>query len=103
MAKYTRHVYSLAEIKDIVTPIAESYGVTKVSVFGSYARGEAIWKSDIDFLVDDGGRIKTLFQLGGLFADLEEAFRKPVDIITTDAMSVSFAERIKGDEVVIYE
>jgi predicted nucleotidyltransferase len=38
---------------DIIAPIAKSYGVTKVSVFGSYARGEAIWKSDIDFKIDE--------------------------------------------------
>jgi predicted nucleotidyltransferase len=102
LAKYTRKVYTLPEIKDIIAPIAKSYGVTKVSVFGSYARGEAIWKSDIDFKVDDGGNIKTLFQLGGLFTDLEEAFRKPVDVVTVDAMSVEFANAIKGDEVVVY-
>jgi predicted nucleotidyltransferase len=102
MAKYTRHVYSLAEIKDIVTPIAKQHGVAKVSLFGSYARGEAIWKSDIDFRIDSGN-IRTLFDLGGFYADLEEGLRKPVDIVTSDAMSAAFLGGIKGDEVVIYE
>jgi predicted nucleotidyltransferase len=102
MAKYTRHVYTLAEIKDIVTPIAKLHGVAKVSLFGSYARGEAIWKSDVDFRIDSGN-IRTLFDLGGLYADLEEGLRKPVDIVTSDAMSAAFSSGIQGDEVVIYE
>jgi predicted nucleotidyltransferase len=101
MRKYTRRVYTLSEIKDIVTPIARSHGVDKVCVFGSYARGEAIWKSDIDFRIDSG-KIRTLFDLGGFYADLEEGLRKPIDIVTSDAVSDEFYDAIEKDEVVIY-
>ncbi|MCL2051637.1 MAG: nucleotidyltransferase domain-containing protein [Lachnospiraceae bacterium] len=101
MAKYTRYIYTLSEIKDIVTPIAQSHGVNKVYLFGSYARGDAIWKSDIDFRIDSG-KIKTLFDLGGLYADLEESLRKPVDIVTSNALTDEFYNEIKDEEVVIY-
>jgi predicted nucleotidyltransferase len=101
MAKYTRRVYTLSEIQEIVTPIARVYGVSKVSLFGSYARGEAIWKSDIDFKIDKGN-IRTLFDLGGFYADLEESLRKPIDVITSDSMSTKFSSGIRGEEVVIY-
>jgi predicted nucleotidyltransferase len=101
MKKYTRRVYTLMEIKDIVTPIARSHGVDKVYVFGSYARGEAIWKSDIDFRIDSG-KIETLFDLGGFYADLEECLGKPIDIVTSDAVSDELYNEIKADEVVIY-
>jgi predicted nucleotidyltransferase len=40
-------LYTIAEIKDIVTPIAKSHGVSKVYLFGSYAHGEATKNSDI--------------------------------------------------------
>lgn len=101
MAKYTRHIYTIPEIRYIVTPIARSYGVDKVCLFGSYARSEAIWKSDIDFKIDSG-QIKTLFDLGGFYEDLEESLRKPIDIVTSDAISDEFYDEIKGEEVVIY-
>jgi predicted nucleotidyltransferase len=101
MTKYTRRIYTISEIKDLVAPIARSHGVDKIYLFGSYARGDAIWKSDVDFRIDSG-KIKTLFDLGGFYADLEESLRKPVDIVTTDSVSDEFYREIKGEEVVIY-
>jgi predicted nucleotidyltransferase len=101
MKKYTRRIYTLSEIKDIVTPIAQSHGIDKVYVFGSYARSEATWKSDIDFRIDSG-RIRTLFDLGGFYTDLEECLRKPIDIVTSDAVSDELYDEIKHDEVIIY-
>ncbi len=101
MAKYTRHIYTLTEIRDIVAPIAKANGVEKVYLFGSYARGEAIGKSDIDLWIDRG-KVRTLFALGGLYADLEEGLRKPIDILTDDAMHDGFHENIKSEEIVIY-
>ena len=38
--------YTIEEIKDKVTPIAQKYGVKRISLFGSYARGEATENSD---------------------------------------------------------
>ena len=101
MAKYIRRIYTIPEIRDIVAPIARSYGVDRIWLFGSYARGEAIWKSDIDFKIDSG-EIKTLFDLGGFYEDLRESLRKPIDIVTSDAVSDEFYDGIKGEEIVIY-
>ena len=42
------------EIKKIVVPIAYSYGVKRLYLFGSYAKGTANEKSDIDLLVEKG-------------------------------------------------
>ena len=42
-------VYTIDEIKSTIRPIAESYGVERIFLFGSYARGEATPTSDIDF------------------------------------------------------
>ena len=46
---------TITEIKEAVTPICERYGVDKMCLFGSYARGEADDKSDVD-LIHDGGK-----------------------------------------------
>jgi len=101
LIKYTRHIYTLSEIKDIVTPIAKLHGVDKMYLFGSYARRDTIWKSDVDFRIDSG-KIRTLFDLGGFNEDLEKSLRKPIDIVTSDAMSKGFYDDIKNEEVVIY-
>jgi len=102
LKKYTRYIYTIEEIKNIVTPIAQSYGVDRVYLFGSYARGDAVWNSDLDFRIDSG-KIRTLFDLGGFYSDLEEQLRKPIDIVTTDALSDDFNSEIKSEEVIIYE
>ena len=34
-------IYTVEQIRHIATPIARSYGVKSLSLFGSYARGEA--------------------------------------------------------------
>ena len=38
----------VATIKQAVTPIARSYGVKRIYLFGSYAKGNANENSDVD-------------------------------------------------------
>lgn len=94
-------IYTIEEIKSIVRPIAEKYGVEKVYLFGSYARGEATTDSDLDFRVDKG-RARGLFALGGLYADLEDSFQKELDVLTTGSLDGKFLKTIAGEEVLIY-
>lgn len=103
-------IYALEEISDIVIPILKSYGVSRAYLFGSYARGEALPDSDIDLRID-GGKIRSMFGLGGLYHDLTEALKKPVDLVTTKALNhqanaahtETFKVHIKEDEKLIYE
>ena len=60
----TNKIYSISEIKDIVSPIAKKYGVENVYLFGSYARGEATPDSDLDLRIDKG-KLRGLIMLGG--------------------------------------
>ena len=71
-------VYSIDEIREIVAPIAKQHGVDKVFLFGSYARGDATPASDVDLCVD-APKLRGLFALGGLYADLEDALKKSID------------------------
>ncbi len=76
-------IYSLDEIKSIITPIAERYHLKAVFVFGSYARGTATESSDIDLLVDTSGTdLDSLFSLGALYNELTRAFDKEIDLVT---------------------
>ena len=47
-------IYTIEEIKEKTIPIAKKYGIDSMSLFGSYARGEATENSDVDFYIDKG-------------------------------------------------
>ena len=100
------HVYSIDEIRDIITPIAKLHGVDKVFLFGSYARGDATASSDVDLCVD-APAMRGLFALGGLYADLEDALSKRIDVVTTGSLKYNkdeaFLENLRKDRVLLYE
>ena len=105
IAAAEQHVYSLEEIKEIVEPIARKYGLSSMKLFGSYARNEATPSSDLDFCYDTIEKF-SLFKMGGLQADLEEAFHKSIDLISTgmleDELSGGLNSNIEEDGVLIY-
>ena len=94
-------VLTIEEIKRIAGEIARRHGVERMFLFGSYARGDARPGSDLDFRIDRG-RIRGLVALGGLYADLEEAFGRPIDLLTTDSLDADFRKEIAAEEVRIY-
>lgn len=95
-------VYTIDQIRRITAPIAASYGVKSLSLFGSYARGEATDDSDIDLLLDRGG-MQGGWAIGGLYADLRDALGKELDMVTTTGADASFLSRIRQNEVRLYE
>ena len=94
-------VYTIEEIKSIVAPIAAAHDVNRIYLFGSYARGEATTGSDIDLRVDKG-RLKGLFALGALYADLEDGLGKQLDLFTTGSLEWEFLQNIAKDEILLY-
>ena len=94
-------IYTLDEIKSIATPIARQYGVAAMYLFGSYARGEATPKSDLDFRIDKG-QLRSLFQLAGMQLALENGFQKDLDLLTTQMLTPQFLSDIRPEEVLIY-
>ena len=84
-------------------PIAIHYGVDALSLFRSYARGEADEKSDLDFLVQKGS-MKGLLSYCGMIADLEDVFQCHIDLVIKNAIKdEQFLEEIGKDEVKLYE
>jgi len=94
-------MYTINEIKTIISPIAAKHGVNKVYLFGSYAKKQANANSDIDIRIDRGD-IRTLFQLSGFRLEIEDALSVPVDVITSDGTERDFLQAIQNDEVLIY-
>ena len=93
--------YSIEELKRIVCPIAEKYGVNKVYLFGSVARGDYKDSSDYDFCIEKG-RIRGLTKLSGFFQDLREAVGCDIDLVTTKSLEPEFLNAIMTEGVVIY-
>ena len=93
--------YTIDEIKKISIPVAQKYGVKKLALFGSYARGEQTDASDIDFLIEKG-KIEGL-EFFGFINNLEDDFGVHVDVITYDALKDSLIDDVVEEEVVLYE
>ncbi len=72
-------VLETSEIRAMVLPLLERYGMRSASLFGSYARGEANEESDIDILLEGGFGFKPL-DIFGVAEDLHRASGKQVDV-----------------------
>lgn len=77
------------------TRFAAEYGVTRLGIFGSYAKGTATANSDVDLIVE--------FErpLGLRFIDfaeeLERLLNKKVDILTPDGLKGIRVRRVADD------
>ncbi len=98
----TDRVYSLLDIRTILRPIFVSNGVRRAVLFGSYGKGCANPKSDVDLLVDSG--LKGL-KFVGLAEEVRNALDKEIDIF--DISHIEPDSRIKAEiqktGVLIYE
>ena len=90
------------EIKKIVVPIAYSYGVKRLYLFGSYAKGTANEKSDIDLVVEKG-KPMSLLKISGMRQIVQEALNLSVDLVTTTGIKDDFRKEIAGTEILLYE
>ena len=95
-------IYTIDEIRQIISPVAIRYGIERMYLFGSYARGEATSQSDLDFRLDKGA-IKSLISLGGLYSDLSASFKKELDLLTTGSLDEKFLDKIANEEILVYE
>ena len=80
-------------------PIAESkYGLTRIGIFGSVARGEHTPNSDVDICYE--GRVPTLLTLDLIQTDLERLLGCPVDLVRMrDGMDSLLKERINKEAI----
>jgi predicted nucleotidyltransferase len=90
----------LQERRELILEAARRRGMRAVRVFGSVCRGEATPTSDVDFLVQvESGR--SLLDLGGFVADLEELLGCRVDVVSERGLSPRFRERVLAEAVAL--
>lgn len=105
-------IYTLDELKERITPVAQKYQLRAVYLFGSYARNEATDASDVDILIDrNGSIIRGMFDMGGLYNDLRESVGKEIDLVTTQTLEQQstqqrtpwFVDSLRREMVKLYE
>lgn len=88
-----------------IEALCRQYGVRRLDLFGSAARGESTADSDLDFLVDLGDREPVHYASAyfGLKEALEALFGCPVDLVTPPALAnPHFRSRIEAEHVRLY-
>ena len=97
-------VYNVEEISEKLRPIFESAPIYKAILFGSYAKGTARPKSDIDIVIDCRGEIRGI-DFFGILEDVSQAFQVPVDLIEASQLVEGGRthSEVTNTGVVIYE
>lgn len=92
----------LEYIRDAVRKTAENHDLDKVTLFGSYARGDAGASSDIDLVVEASRPLG--FARGAIYRELEAALGVPVDVIFGEKNLYPFVrDAVASEGVVLYE
>ena len=79
--------------------IYKKFGVQRLGVFGSFARGEQTRKSDVDVLVDFADGYATLKNFVGLADRLEALFKRKVDLITVEGVDKYIRPRVEAEVI----
>jgi len=92
-------ILTIEEIKKHVTTVAKANNLKKVTLFGSYANGNATEDSDIDLLVEFK-ELPSFFELFDVENKIEGLTGKRVEVLRSPISSGSFLEINK--EVTLY-
>ena len=74
--------------------IKKTFNVTRIGVFGSFARGEGGKESDVDILVEFREGFKTFDNYMELKFFLEDLFSRRIDLVTVNALKPQLKEDI---------
>lgn len=89
------------EMLETIVHMLKTSGARKISLFGSFKRGEEKPGSDIDIIVEFSER-RSLLDLVGIEQDISDAVGRKVDLLTEKSISPYLIDRIKKDLTVIY-
>lgn len=98
------NIQEIRKYKKQIDQIATKYGIKKVFIFGSVARGEDDQVSDIDFLIEmeDGA---SALGVGGFQYEVQHLLGIEVDVVPTFALSkerdVEFVRSIETEAVAL--
>ena len=91
----------LALLKKQIIPVLKKYGIKKAGIFGSYAKGTAKKKSDVDILIQPPKKF-SLLDLVGLQNELIKVTNKKIDVNTYRALHPYVKKEVLKSEVKVY-
>jgi len=84
--------------REQILQIAARFGIQRVRVFGSVARGTDDEQSDVDFLVDLAPD-RSLLDLGGFLYEMRSLLGTDVDVVTEKGIRKRIRERVLAEAV----
>ena len=92
--------YILNYLKDHKEAFRKKYGISKIALFGSFAKDTAKPFSDVDVVIET--KTSDYFLLYDLKEDLENAFHTKVDLIRLrEKMNASLKRRINEEAIYV--
>jgi hypothetical protein len=89
---------ALSALSDLLPALRRDFGVRRIALFGSTARGEATEDSDLDLLVDfEAG--PTFDSFMGLKLFLEDHLGRRVDLVTPESLKPRLRPIIEREAV----
>ena len=82
--------------------LCRRYGIARLEVFGSVARGEQRPDSDVDLLYTlEGGRALG-WEVEDLVESLTEVFHRPVDLVSRRSLHPMIRDRVMAEAETLY-
>lgn len=87
---------------DRLAAVCHRYGIARLSVFGSVARGAAGADSDVDLLYELRPGARLGWEVDDLADELSEVFGRSVDLVARVAVHPMLAESVLGEARPLY-
>ncbi len=94
---------TIQQIRDTVSDYFKDKPVKAVYLFGSYARGDANEKSDVDLLLDLDYEKKIGLEFVRWHIVLRKKFKKNVDLVPSDTIYPKVLENAYLDRILMYQ
>jgi predicted nucleotidyltransferase len=102
MEKLMNKKYILNYLKSNKNKYFNQFGVNFIGLFGSFARGEATEKSDIDILYEiEKDKKLSMFQYLKLISELENDFNTKIDLVRAATLRPQIKNYIYRDLVYV--
>lgn len=97
-------IYKIEEIRARLHPVFDASPVYRAILFGSYAKGCATERSDVDIVIDSRGELLD-YNFYGVLEDVTESLDKRVDMFEVSEIQAGspIFEEIQKQGVVLYD